>query len=223
MQKNIWKHALWPYDITEWINICYLWNAAQHNPGWCFEFTTLCMWAIVLNNKDDFVSVQCFRWRITKKYKDGVSHNTVWLTGEQTNTCELTDGVQPIKTADSTAEHLGDQHLHTHTHAHKREYRQAQPQSYCLHAGAAEIQPPPHALNLQINCVKCVWESILIVLQDSAVKKNLFLMTKIRLFTFRKHCLLCKTKAKLWLALISALRWFDKHSVTMKVKTSIHH
>lgn len=33
------------------------------------------------------------------KYKDGISHITDWLTGEQTHTWEPTDGVQPINTA----------------------------------------------------------------------------------------------------------------------------
>ncbi|CAJ1059459.1 Hypothetical predicted protein [Xyrichtys novacula] len=101
------------------------------------------MWATVLNNKAHF-SVRAQKKNFKDlRYKDGASPITDRLTAEQTNTPELTDGVQSIDAAVCTA---GQNNTYTHTHTN----RQARPLSYCLHAGSAELLPPPHALDLHI-------------------------------------------------------------------------
>lgn len=71
-----------------------------------------CMWAIVINS----LNSSCVEGFLEETHKEGISHIAEW----QKSTCELIDGVvQPINSAVSTLEHLGEQHLHTHTHYHR--------------------------------------------------------------------------------------------------------
>lgn len=155
-ENENWKHVSGSYDATQIIGKHLL-------PLKCSTITaagvcrTLSIRDTVLNNKNGFYLYCTFKEFQRSTRTLYLASQTSWPESEQVLVNSQSSAHQN-QLHSQAPRRTTPPHTHLHKDTYTDKYRQVQSQSHCLHTGTAEIQPPSHALNLQINCVKYMWE-----------------------------------------------------------------